>query len=91
MAAASGDGCALGTPQLQHRLHVLAKEGGFDCHLVGQIAIDDTCDAFEDMSEFHIGIRELTQVDHAHRDHLRLSIHHLQQPIAHQVSSWVNA
>jgi hypothetical protein len=37
-----GDGHALGAPQLEHRLHVLAEEKrGLDGQLVGQILADD--------------------------------------------------
>ena len=86
-----GDGCSLGAPELQHRLHVLAEEGCLDGHLVGQVTVDDAGDALEDVSEFQVTVSKLPQVDDTHRYHLRLAVLHLQQPVAHQVRSRVYA
>ena len=43
------------------------------------------------MSEFQVAVSKLPQVDDTHRHHLRLAVLHLQQPIAHQVRTWIYA
>ena len=84
-------GCALGSPELEHRLHVFAEEGSLDSHLVGQIGVDDTSDALEDMSEFEIGVGKFPEVDDTHGDHLRLVAHNLYQSVSHDICTRVDA
>ena len=86
-----GDGYTLRPSQFEHRLHVLSEEGCFDGHLVGQVCIDDAGHAFEDMSQFQVGILELPQVDDAHAHHLGLGAHDAQHTVAHDVGARVDA
>ena len=82
---------ALRTAELEHGLHVLAKERGLDCHLIGQIGVNYAVHALEYMSQFKIHIVLLTHIDNAHGHYLRLLILHFYNAVAHDVGSRVNA
>ena len=86
-----GNSRTLCATKFQHRLHILTKEGGLDSHLVGQVNIDDTSYALEDMTKFEIGIGKLAQIDNAHRHHLCLTVDNFQQAVAHEVGTRVDA
>ena len=45
----SGDGDALGAPELEHGLGILAEEGGLDGEVVGVVSLDDVVDGVEDL------------------------------------------
>lgn len=85
------DGYSLRSAQLEHRLHVLAEEGGFDGHLIGQIAVDDAGYAVEDLAQPEIGIALFAHVDDAHHHQFGLVADDADYAIAHHVGSGVNA
>ena len=87
----SGYGNSLRTPQLEHTLHVLAKERSFDGHAVGMIGFDDTRYSFEHMTELCIRILGLAQVNNADGKYLWLRVRDLKDAVSHDTCTGVYA
>ena len=86
-----GDGHTLRTPQLEHRLHVLAEEGGLDGHLVGQVALYDAGHTLEDVPQPEVGVVHLPEVYHPHGHHAHGLSRHAYHPVAHHIGAGVYA
>ena len=82
---------ALGTAQLEHRLHILAIEGGLDGHLVGQVLGNDAAHAFIDVPQPHVVILHAVELQHAHHNELGFLAVHAQQGVAHHIGARVDA
>ena len=85
------DGNALGSSQLEHRLHVLSEERCLNRHLVGQVGVDDARHPLEDLAQSQIGVLLLAHVDDAHHHQLCLVARHANHAVAHHVGTRVNA
>lgn len=86
-----GNGYALCPSEFQHGLYVLAEEGSLDGHLVGQVLVYDTCHSLEYPTQSDVWVAELSQVNDSHSYHLSLVARSLDDTIAHDVGSWVDA
>ena len=72
-------------------MYVLAEEGCFNGHLVGQIGVYDTGYALEYVSKFQVVVAIFAQVYHAQGKHLCLIATYADNAIAHDVSARVYA
>lgn len=86
-----GDGYALRTSELEHRLHILAVEGCFDSHFVGFVGVDDAGDALEDFSQPEVVALIFLEFDDTHGDELSFVAYGAQHSIAHDLGARVNA
>lgn len=83
-------GHTLCATELEHRLHILAEEGGFDGHLVGQIFVDDTCDALKDLSQPEVWVALSAHIDDSHHHEIGLIAYNSEHAISHDVSTGVD-
>ena len=91
MVDGGSDGNALGSSQLEHRLHVLSEERGLDGHLVGQVGVDDARHTLKNLTQSQIGVLLLAHVDDAHHHQLCLVARHANHAVAHHVGTRVYA
>lgn len=91
MVYGSSYGNSLRASEFKHRLDILAKERGFNGHLVGKVFIYDTRHALEYLSKAQIGVSLLTHVYHAHGHKACLVATHGQHAISHDIGARVNA
>ncbi len=84
-------GHALGAPQFEHGLHVLAVERGLDGHLVGQELFDDAGHSLEDAAQAQVVVLHAVEFNHPHGNELGLLAVDAQQAISHDVGAWVDA
>ena len=85
------DGRSLCASQLQCGLRILLQERGLDGHLIREVGVDDSRNALEDMSQLQVTIFYFAHVNDAHRHHFNLLASDLDDAIAHDIRTRVDA
>ena len=81
------NGDALCPTQFQHTLDVLTEKGGFECHFVRAVLVNECANPVKNMPQFGIWIRDTVQIDDSQHN----TVHGFAAYLNDTVSSHVGA